>query len=298
MSALARSAVLLAAAALFPPAPALASEGAGDTHPNGVEDWSVGRLPPPGLYAMVYTNYYGAGRFKDQPVRFRVDAESVTPRLLWVAPVKVLGATWAAQALLPFVNTRVRLDGVRSERFGHADLTVSPFLLDWAATRRLDVIVGLDVVVPVGDYRATRAANPGKNRWVLRPALAATWRPGRWELSGELGYDVNFRNGATGERSGNVAHVDFVAGYHPSPRLSLGLGGYFLQQVTDDRAPGGVIPHGGFRGRVAALGPTVKIDFPRVSLVGKVHREFLARNRPEGTSAWATLIVPFRRPGA
>ena len=281
MSRLRRSlAAVIGTAVLVAGTSSLASEGVGDMHTNGVQGWSVGRLPPAGLYGLVYTNSYIADRPKDQPVRFKMCAESVTPRQLYVTPIHVLGACWAVQALLPFVNSRVRLNAVHSERIGQADLTVLPFLFDWSVGKWLDVAVSLDVVAPEGDYRASRAPNLGKNHWVLRPALATTWRPRARKVSGELGYEVNFRHEATGEGLGGIAHIASAIGYLPNAKLAIRLGGYALQQLTRDETPGSLIPYGRMKDRVFALGPTAQVA---------------ARNRPEGKAGGLTLILPFRR---
>jgi hypothetical protein len=75
--------------------------------------------------------------------------------------------------------------------------------------------------------------------------------------------------------------------------VQLGLVGYYLQQVTDDfGAPAAL---GGFRSRVAGVGPQVGFLFPIGGMQGylnpKGYWEFAAQNRPEGWNTWVTFAI-------
>ena len=76
-----------------------------------------------------------------------------------------------------------------------------------------------------------------------------------------------------------------------SDQWRLGVGGYALQQFTDDRGPN--VAADGNRARVFALGPTVgwtSLD-GRWAMEAKYLPEFGARNRPQGQTAWLRLMM-------
>ena len=77
-------------------------------------------------------------------------------------------------------------------------------------------------------------------------------------------------------------------------RLQLGVVGYYLQQLTDDF--GAPPSFGGFRSRIAGVGPQIGYIFPMgdklqgyVNLKG--YWEFAAQNRPEGWNTWLTFAI-------
>jgi hypothetical protein len=58
---------------------------------------------------------------------------------------------------------------------------------------------------------------------------------------------------ATNYQSGEELHFEWAVNEHLLFGLATGVGGYFLQQVTNDHGSGDQF--GAFRGRVAAVGP-------------------------------------------
>jgi hypothetical protein len=93
------------------------------------------------------------------------------------------------------------------------------------------------------------------------------------------------------ERDGLPHRLGRIAFRHQ--HVQLGLVGYYLQQVTDDfGAPAAL---GGFRSRVAGVGPQVGFLFPIGGMQGylnpKGYWEFAAQNRPEGWNTWVTFAI-------
>ncbi|MCO6717068.1 transporter, partial [Streptomyces sp. CHB19.2] len=74
-----------------------------------------------------------------------------------------------------------------------------------------------------------------------------------FEVSSSFQADFNSRNPATDYRSGTEYRHEFAVGQHLGP-WTLGLGGYYYRQLTDDDAPG--LTRGN-RARVLALGPAL-----------------------------------------
>jgi len=99
--------------------------------------------------------------------------------------------------------------------------------------------------------------------------------------------DTNYQNGLD-------FHFDWGASHFFAKQLQLGVAGYYFQQVTDDfGAPAAL---GGFRSRIAGIGPQIGYIFPMGDkLQGylnlKGYKEFAAQNRPEGWNTWLTFAI-------
>lgn len=101
-------------------------------------------------------------------------------------------------------------------------------------------------------------------------------------------------NTATNYSTGNELHLEGAINQHFANGFTLGLGGYWYQQISDDGGTGNRI--GPFKGRVLALGPligyTIKAGEIPISLSGRWFHEFDTENRVSGDSVFATLSMP------
>src|SRR5690606_1902691 len=128
-------------------------------------------------------------------------------------------------------------------------------------------------------------------------SLAVTWLDPTLglDISGVAGFTFNGKNRHTNYRTGTEFHFEGAITKALTPQFSLGAGGYYYQQITDDKPDLG-IDIGGFRGRVAALGVTASYAFEAnhtpVMVRARMFREFNAENRQQGTAAFLTLLVP------
>jgi hypothetical protein len=154
--------------------------------------------------------------------------------------------------------------------------------------------------IPVGDYDPNRLANLGIGHGAIDFGGGYTYfnpKTGN-EFSGVAGFTYNFKNTDTQYQNGIDFHFDWGASHFATKQLQLGLVGYYLQQVTDDfGAPAAL---GGFRSRVAAVGPQIGYLFPVGDLQGyvnvKAYKEFAAQNRPDGWNAWLTFAFSPKAP--
>jgi Putative MetA-pathway of phenol degradation len=84
------------------------------------------------------------------------------------------------------------------------------------------------------------------------------------------------------------------------PKIHAGLVGYYFRQINDDTGPGATL--GGFRSRIAGIGPQIGFLFPVGDMDGyvnvKAYKEFAAEHRPEGWNAWLTFAISPRAPEA
>jgi hypothetical protein len=149
--------------------------------------------------------------------------------------------------------------------------------------------------IPVGDYDPNRLANLGIGHGAIDGGAGYTYfnpQTGN-EFSATAGLTYNFKNTSTQYQNGIDFHVDWGASHFVTRQWQLGLVGYYFQQVTDDfGAPASL---GGFRSRVAGLGPQIGYIFPLGDKQGylnlKGYKEFAAENRPEGWNLWLTFAI-------
>lgn len=295
---------LLLALCLSLPFRLLATEGGATAFPNGGEDFLVGAMPPPGFYGWFTFNQYTADELADGSGHsalpsFDLRVNGLVPRLDWIKAVSVLGADrWGTLFILPLLDLDLALSpapgvSVQGRKRGLGDLTIGNGL-HWTFPG-FDMVNAVDVVAPTGAYDVADLVNPGQNKWVVRLNHMGTWHPTpAWDVSYRLHWDYNFKNTATDYRSGQTVYLNWAVGWKPRPNMTVGLSGYFLRQITDDRQGGSAVGPDGHRVRVDGIGPCLKYFLPNhVMLTAKYYHEFNARNHPEGEQFWFSVTVPF-----
>lgn len=274
---------------------AQATEGGGSSYPMGAENYLMGALPPPGFYSLFYANHYAADDFRDDdgdslPMDFRLRADVLAPRLLWVTEQRLLGGQLAFAALLPLVDLEVSVNGVHDSNRGLGDVDLTAALA-YHHSPTLHSAFGVDLIAPTGDYEAGELANIGRNYWTVQGVYAASRvDPAglNWDI--KLMYDYNFENEDTDYRSGQELHADYALGYGIHPNWVVGVGGYAYKQITGDRLNGVDI---GNEGQAFSVGPSIKLDAGQGAFVAlKYEREFFVENRPEGDAWWIKAAWP------
>ena len=143
--------------------PAVPAGGSG-AYPNGADDFMAGLVPPPGTYLMLYSNYYSADRYKDDngddydagPLAdVDVSVWANVLRLVHVTDIRILGANWAVQTLIPVLDMDFEFGapfhGLGDSKFGLGDIIVDPLLLAWH-WKHFHWAAGLDIFLPTGSY--------------------------------------------------------------------------------------------------------------------------------------------------
>lgn len=298
----------LAAAACFTAgavSTAQATEGGGGAYPNGAEDFMSGAVPPPGTYFINYFDYYSADKFADNEGNnvipgFKLKVTADVLRFIHITDKQILGGFWGMHVFLPFMNVDVKTATPfgNDSKTGLGDIIVDPFILSWHG-KNWHAATGLDIYIPTGSYDRNDLANVGRNYWTFEPIVSGTYlTDSGYEASAKVMYDFNTKNdeasllalGATEYKSGQELHVDYTLG-KKLDNLSLGLTGYYYQQVTDDEANGVEVE--GNRGRVLALGPGLKYDYKNMSVSLKYQVETKVKNRPDGDNFWFKFIYAF-----
>lgn len=274
-----------------------ATEGGGSSYPMGAENYMSGAMPPPGLYSQFYVGHYEADSLRGNhgekvPVDFRVRANSVAPRLIWVTEQQVLGGSLAFHAIVPLVDLKVELNGQSQSKQGLGDIIFGP-ALGYHYSDKLHSIFALDFIAPSGEYNRGDLANIGRNYWVVEPVVAVSYvDPNGLNVDAKIMYDFNQRNNATDYLSGSELHADYAVGWGLGNGWVVGVGGYVDYQTTDDRQNGETVKDN--KGRAIAIGPSVKYTSNKGwFLTAKWEQETQVRNRAEGNAYWMKLTVPF-----
>jgi hypothetical protein len=286
---------LLLASALGPSAALAIEGGALPIYPDGLENYMVGALPPPGVH---FLTYGGALRYDtlrgnsgESLVRdFKVKVNMLAPRLIWVAPKPVLGGSLALHTVVPLLDVDFRANGARFKSSGLGDIAVGA-ALGYHASPALHYLFGVDVYAPTGKYDAKDPSSLGKNYWTIQPLAALTYTQSTG-LNADLKvmYDFNQRNSDTRTRSGQAIHADYSLGWGLGGGWVAGVGGYVYQQVTDDKGPNSAMG----KARALGVGPSIRYASQGGWLFTlKWQKDFEVRNRPEGNQLLAKLVIPF-----
>ncbi|WP_460096254.1 SphA family protein [Pseudomonas sp. S3_C01] len=276
--------------------PTNATEGGAPTTVMGLYGFGAGILPPATEYGSVGVRYadYTANRLMDshgnkEDLDFSLNVKAITLAYIHMTNKTLLGGQYGFGIAAPFFDMDAKLEIFagdfpvfqdHTKLFRSADILVQPLMLQWQPSKNLSVMGQFQVLVPTGDYDEGRLVTPGLNHWAFSPIVGATYvTDSGFEISSTSQLDVSTKNKATGYRNGIEYRNEFAVGQNIGD-WTLGVGGYYYDQLTDDRGPGS---GDGNRARVMALGPALKFFSPGLPPVWiHAYKEFDARNRPEG----------------
>lgn len=290
---------ILAGAGIAVALNAHAAEGGGSIYPNGAESFVAAAIPAPGLYGMVFASRYEASRLNDAsgarlPIPgFKVRATAITPRLIWVPGVQVLGGDLVAHMIAPLVEVRAAAGGGRQHKSGLGDITTG-LGIGHHHSPRLHSVIGLDFTLPTGSYSQRDLANIGRNYAAVEPVLGVSYIDGSG-FNGDIrmGYLFNRVNKATDYRSGQELHLDYALGWGTGNGWVLGLGGYYRKQTQLDRQMGVDLPDS--KTSAMAIGPNIKYDSGRGwFLTAKWQVETHVKNGAQGHSFWLRAVLPLQ----
>ncbi|GAA0770174.1 SphA family protein [Brevundimonas olei] len=253
----------------------------------------------PGRMVQVSVSRQSADRFRDefgdvQTAPRRVRSTAILVQASWLSERRVLGAWWGAEVILPVVHVDLDLGSSPSQSaLAAGDLFVSPILLQWPQTTLLGrpywQRLNINATLPTGDYGSNRLS-VGANAWRFNPHYAFTWEAhDDWELSGRLHYLWTSRNdeppasaNARSVQPGDAVHLNLAVSRRWGETGRVGLSGYRLAQIGDDRIDG---HRSSGREKILGLGPAVSRKTGAQTWHGAVHWETSARDRPEGVRA-------------
>lgn len=278
-------------------APAFATEGGGSIYALGVNGLGCCALPPPGHYMMVDVQHYRAGEVKDDsgttiPIPgFKVHASAIAPRFVWVTSKTVLGGSLALHTIVPVVDLDVTVPGGSQHKTGVGDIVFGPSV-GWHHSPQLHSVAAIDFFAPTGGYDRNDIANIGRSHWAMHLVGGVSYiQPAGLNADAKVMYGINARNKDTDYRDGDEFIVDYAVGWGFGNGWTLGVGGYFYDQLTNDRQAGATVANN--KGRSYAIGPTLRYDSGKGwFLTAKAYSESGVRNRAAGDSIWLRAVFP------
>ena len=325
------SALVLALAAATS---AMAAENGNQRYSAGIGGSDMTTPVVPGLYFQAPMVAYHASKIKgndgkqltaptpvpglNAKVAIDADTYAILPRLTYISSHRLLGAHVGVTAMLPVVKRKADFGlttgsalvdgaaglsgiaaGMSGSETGIADLEVSP-VMHWEIGDHQSVTFAPTVIMPVGDFKNTRRANPGfGDYYTFRPSVQYAFIGDGWDLGGRAVMSFNTRNKDTGYYSGKIFNFDWQAMAFVSEDIRVGVQGYFVRQLQADTSKVAldqmlIDMEKGSKASVNAIGPAVAwlMNGGEMLIEGKFIKEFGAKNRTEGQAFWLTISKP------
>ncbi len=276
--------------------------GFGNHYTNGAEGIRAASLPPPGFYFRLYNVFYTSDDLKnpngDTLGNLDLDVFAVVPRLIWISNIKILGADYFADVIVPLVSTDIslRMGNVKvfsDDKFGLGDIVVEPFGLSWHGDR-YDAAFAAGVYLPVGQYDQNEPASPGLNYWTGMFTAGGTLyfdQEKTWSASILARYEFHSENDDTKMTNGNDLHFEWGIGKKLAQFWEVGLAGYCQWQVTEDSGTGATDS----KDQVYGVGPEINYFIAplKTNVTLRYIKEFEAEDRSEGDLAALVLTHIF-----
>ena len=285
-------------AALSVPRGAWAQPNLGHKIPGAV-GLDAGTQPEAGVYVASRFLYYDAIRVRDRdgarvPIPgFDIDGYAYAFGVAGTVELES-GLLLSFAAAAPVARLSIASGDPRAEvdRFGLGDVFVKPLQLGrrWP---RADLLASYAFYAPT---RQINRAGLGSPQWSHQLSVGTTLyldenRRGR--ISALFSYDLHQRKLDVDVTRGDIVQLQGGVGTTLRKVVEVGIAGYALWQVTDDRGADLPAPLRGRRDRVFGLGPELNVIIPRTraKLGIRYLRDFGVQGRPEGQIVVVSLSV-------
>ena len=277
----------------------LATENGAPSTAPGIYGFSAGYMPPVTdngsftLRASTYKadkNLNGSGDDKLTDFSQTVNALSLT--YIKMTETQFQGANYGYGIVIPFLD--LDIDGkvpstttqVAGSDSGIADIQIIPYILQWHPSESLATNTQLQIQVPTGHYDKDDTITTGLNHWTFSPAFNFTYMTDSGiEISSSFQLDINTENKDTNYTSGMEYRHEFAIGQSFTD-WTVGLGGFYYKQLTDDNGPASSDIVNGNRAETIAIGPELSFFRPGLPFVSfHTYKEFKAKNRTQGYTA-------------
>lgn len=317
--------ILIAAMACMAFAPAHAVEAPSVAGPIGGTDVRSAMPVPPGFYAGFAVLHAQTTDFLDKhgrTVPFLSDAKlkkTITgPFFYYVPDTKVLGGSIGVGGYVPLIDQCGHLFMGQADQCNFA--VGDPYVeLDWSryfGTPRaskypnaypilegLSVLVGVGVVLPIGEYSAPdplrQAISAGSNIWDVAPTVGFTYTTPPilaegTEVSVRLFWNNYWENPETRYLMGDIINIDFAVTERIGP-LQIGLAGFFATQIEDDKLFGVQAPPDGRQAEVLGLGGVAVYDLPQYATSLKLKAITTAPHVEYTVESWSVLFSALKK---
>lgn len=231
----------------------------------------------------------------------RINSTVLLNQITYAMPTSIGGWRPAVMAILPVVGLSSSFGpgpSLKDGGTGAGDLTLEASLQSeptMSADGKPVFVqrVAAAAMLPTGRYDQNVDINQGSGYASFNPYWAATFLPApRWEVSWRLHYLYNFRNNkpassaprpfngqpVTSTQAGDAAWLNFATSYSVTPDVSIGINGYYFQQLSDHMANGTKLANS--RERVLGIGPGLMWRIsPKQSLWINAYTQRMVQNR-------------------
>jgi hypothetical protein len=232
---------------------AQAAEGASSNYtPGTYGNLAVAMQPPPGSFAVI--NYLGyVSSDIDRAVLNNRAATNVDTKQVFVAPLGLYtfktpvlgGALFSVGGWLAFpwasLDTTLTTAGGSAQssqtNVGIGQSGLIPAYLSWKLGGNFSFAAYEAIYIPTGSYSTSNPLNLNRGYWSFDTNVALTWfnEQSGTELSATAGLMANTVNPHTDYQTGTEFHLEYVLNQFVTKVLSVGLHGYYYDQVTNDR---------------------------------------------------------------
>ena len=289
-----------------------ATEKGGSVWPVGAESVAMASAVPRSGQTMVYeyTCFYVANELDDAhgkklplpDFKLRVFAQAVKLSHNW--GTQFLGGEMVSYVAVPNVYQQLHLPNGKFTKDALSNINLVPIEV-YYHRKSAHWFYALQFETEGSGYEPGSSLNIGQHNVALTPAAGFTLTPhhGEQEISSRFDYVINNADHDTHYHSGNEFFWQFDARQEiPHHRMTVGLVGYYYQQITDDHQNGKVFTslnadgtiNSGNRGRQLDFGPQVTFPFGKHGgLAIKWEHDMLVQNKPRGNGFWFQFGIPF-----
>ena len=272
----------------------------------------AGSQPDSGLYVINQFASYGANELFDRaghriPVALDLDAWSnpVGFQVTFKLPWESMYMNVSAAAPIAQVNLQTNQPQASLDEFGFGDVYVQPMKIGWKTTQA-DIVSGYSFYVPTGLYTPRASGSIGHGQWTHEFSLGGMVyfdRDKTWSVSALTSYDLNQHKEGVDITRGDTFQFQGGAGKtlrRPGKALqsmSIGVAGYGLWQVRDDRGADLPTALRGARDLNLGVGPELDSTLApiRSQITVRYCRDITAKSRPLGHILVIQLTILARR---
>jgi hypothetical protein len=271
----------------------------------------AGSQPDSGLYVVDQFASYGANEVFDRagnrvPVGLNLDAwaNPVGFQLTFKLPWRSMYVNASLAGPIANVSLQTNEPLASVDTFGFGDVYAQPVKVGWKLTQ-LDIVAGYAFYAPTGLYIPRGSGGIGLGQWTHEFSLGSAVyfdRAKTWNISGLASYDLNQRKEGIDITRGDSIQFQGGAGKtlrragKTLRRVDMGLAGYGLWQVRDNR--GADVPDTlrGARDLDLGLGPEIDISLApiRSRITVRYCRDVIVKARPLGQILFIALTIVAR----